>query len=786
MYTLNTNDFMVNFLGFMSEITDDEIISLNKLIQGDTKVKNNININIPLANQGPININEIKKAINIDEIRNSLNAFINAKLEDGLKDILDKLLNEKFVIKMEDFNCLDSKLLIDYFRESIKNEYNGDLNSILYSLGVLMCRLIVNLHYPKIDKIIGDKLTIEKLREIIEVATKDGKVYTYFITLLCYVNNKITIKSLSKEAIAEFYSFSIMANNCFLNYFENYKHNIIGGLIEKSKLVDKLKKDFEDMKKICDETNADNDKEMKFFRKQISDLNKEKARLIKLNEEHAKNYTQLANKINFNVNKDFKDDILKLTSQVKYNTIEKTLTSEIAKANELLLNEKTLNRRYRDNIKELNLEIEKLKKTIKDKDEELNNLTKNIAIDNTAIEEVVACEVVEEKPKCNYGYICFTNNNKLYVHIPNNNNIKIEDLEYDEDQYFIDGQVVKVSGNKLLRTYDFYTDKHLTKLTIAYIMNEDGINKIYDANNKEIQNINTRGFNLYKKHFLAIDNYNTIKFMFRKNLMDNLFMYKKSILSRGHNAYICRDIFGSMYIFKNAFTSEEIAIDESKIDFNNFKITKNSIVILTSDNKVTLVNDDITFYTKSNQYDKKSYVNILKTKDKIYGKNKHGELILLNIDENTVKDGDVLAIDEYNNGLFVTNAKLEPVYEVSKKIKNKTSISDNLDIKESIVIIGNPGYQSNYRLAFLKESINAVFVDGGSFISKVRREVTINEAKAIIFCKNYISHDLMWRIKENYLDTDVKVILADSDGANNIVNLYKEGRNILNGSQFNS
>lgn len=371
-----------------------------------------------------------------------------------------------------------------------------------------------------------------------------------------------------------------------------------------------------------------------------------------------------------------------------------------------------------------------------------------------------------------------------YVNLLNGSSEKIVDLS---DKIFLsEGQFIIVDEEyRLTKTttskYE-YNGKSIAGLKLGVVESVDPF--VIRANDEIIRDIKFVGSKGYYKlnQVIALneDNYVIRAFRTIRFNADETF---KSVKARGITAYYVLDVFSnSFFKLRNIETGVE---DIYTLDTNGVDISKLSIVFV-KDLVVVSATTQSKFYTASNFYKDRVVYGPIQIENGVVKITKQsGEISLVNnIPESyIIESGDVVAVDEFNNFLYISNTddlylEKSMLRKTARQIVSGKDNSKPIESKGEITIIGNLFYKNSYTMSFFKIGYKVNMLHGyDTSINKIIQ--TAKDSEAIIVNTSYCSHDNFWQIKDEVKDgslSHLKYIFTQEDGANMLVHKFNELR----------
>lgn len=257
---------------------------------------------------------------------------------------------------------------------------------------------------------------------------------------------------------------------------------------------------------------------------------------------------------------------------------------------------------------------------------------------------------------------------------------------------------------------------------------------------------------------------------FYKATVLNADYFMDSIKAKEHQAFYVLQVFPNGVLLRNIETGEEqfgVVESEESIEAQQ--------VIVLQENQLIRKYSSPKFYTLSSYYKQSEHGVVEIKNDIVFIKKLSGELVIVNelpyqLD---IQDGNVIIVDEFNNFLKLKRdfEKIEHTEE-RKKLTSafktttfKKGLSEKIEIKKEVLIIGKITYEFSYKMAFLKQGYRAEIVDGYEPWAKVKS--AIKGKDFIVVVTEFVSHDSMWQIRE--VETKNPIIFSEHDGANRIL-----------------
>ena len=390
-------------------------------------------------------------------------------------------------------------------------------------------------------------------------------------------------------------------------------------------------------------------------------------------------------------------------------------------------------------------------------------------------------EITEQKPKIirNIGYVMIEDGvHKLYM--PKKDAVELGNLP--DTVYLADGQFVLVDeNNNFCRTCNSRYEDNGYSIDALKLCIIESINPLKVRCGSEVFSVkqNFENMKVSLNQVVGVNYRGEIARIF-KGVRFTAESHMNSIQARGYNVYFVINVVNSGMFLRNIVTGEE---DFYQFDLGEYVVQK-GCVLFERNKKVESVISHSKFYTGSAYYsDRIVYGNVIINNGEVCLNKQNGEIVIVkNVRMDEVDNGDVIAIDEFNNYLYkerdVRAAKEKEVVKRSAKNiigeKNKT----NKDIVGEVTIVGNPAYKNGYMITFMKAGYKVNMLDG----------YEVDEDKVIQTCKNsdalyvvnsYCSHEIYWSMKDNYKNGvlgDTLYFSGKDSGASSLLNKLLEAK----------
>ncbi len=459
--------------------------------------------------------------------------------------------------------------------------------------------------------------------------------------------------------------------------------------------------------------------------------------------------------------------------------------------NNKILELRDTNRRKTEEIRNLNKELQILESTsiidLLDEhiernggllDEKLTNYFLKYSSESTPLQQdnkhiEKRKEVFRKSSPVRIGF-AEVRGNIHYAHIPKREPIPIDNIPeatYIGDREFvaidiISGKYLKLFNHQFEESsIDFLIDKFVT-----VIRKSDGYFYNDGRNIHRITNV-PPNIRLHEGQVVSLDSSGGF-LRYYKPISFNADIYMDSVKGKEHTPYYVVNMLPEGARLRNIETSEE-SFCPSEL-FGNYDIGNQQLIFFDRDMVLVTVVANPTFYTLSSLYKEyRTYGTIEKRENAIFVKKITGESVLLHeIPYNLpLKDGDVVIVDEGDNFLGLKQDKIDklsltrtPVPTTDNKRKNDKGEKNITPTDKTVAILGNESYKNAYTLSLLKKGYEAKVINGFESWPKVIQQV--KDVDMVVVITNHISHDNMYKIKEEISDTPV--IYSKYDGANRI------------------
>lgn len=394
-----------------------------------------------------------------------------------------------------------------------------------------------------------------------------------------------------------------------------------------------------------------------------------------------------------------------------------------------------------------------------------------------------AIDEIGEKAEIKIGYVTVEDN----CHMINFQDGSKSELNGLFDKVYIsDYQFVLVDGdNKIIKTLSSkYEDNGISirnlKLGIVYAF--EPLRVQTPQGNVVIDDVKMLNSKFKLDQVVGLNDRNEIVRAFKgvKFSIDSMI---NSVKAKGHKPYFVLKVFSSGLYVRDVETGAE---DMKVFDLNGMNILEGA-TIFEKDGEVKNAISMSKFYTASSYYKDKLVYGCVKRieEDKFIVDKSNGESVIVkNVPQNCVlDDGTVIAVDEFNNFLFVSSH--DDLY-FEKKVLNKKpkqivgdsdKYLEKLDIKGEVTIVGNVGRRNAYTLAFAQIGYRVKMLDGNATdIQKLIK--TAKNSEGVIVVNSFCSHRIYWDSKTAYKSGkfgEAVYISGQDDGANALVRKFLEG-----------
>ena len=394
--------------------------------------------------------------------------------------------------------------------------------------------------------------------------------------------------------------------------------------------------------------------------------------------------------------------------------------------------------------------------------------------------EMIIKESVQKESR-KVGYVSIEND-KHYVNFANGTSGELTNLS--EKIYLIEGQFIIVDeNNKFTKTtISKYEDNGISikNLKLGTVESIEPLKVRVGSEYINARNVND--FNgVYKlNQVVGLNDNNQIVRAFRVARF-NADTVMKSVKARGLNVYYVLDVFSNDFFkLRNIETGHE---DVYKLNTSEIDIIKYAVLFV-KDNDVISAMSQGKFYTTSSYYTSKIVHGPVEIVDgDVRITKSSGEVaIVKNIpDSYTINDGVVIAVDEFNNYLYVSPTDKQYIEKSvlkksPKQVVSGSDIRKPIETKGEVTIVGNPFYKNGYIMAFFKHGYRVNMLHG--YDTSINKIVQVaKESEAILVNTSYCSHDNFWQIKDEVKSgalKGIKYVFTQEDGANMLLNRFKE------------
>lgn len=366
------------------------------------------------------------------------------------------------------------------------------------------------------------------------------------------------------------------------------------------------------------------------------------------------------------------------------------------------------------------------------------------------------------------GY-CQIQDDKHFVTFANGEKFEIQDIP--ESTYIGENQFVKVDVNGKFK-YVFSaryvpSDRDYQIVEFGSIIYKNSepvmIKAVWDE--RQIKNLPSR-IRLRESQVISINGRGELV-RFYGSVQHNADTYLPSIRAKGHEAYYVMKLFPNGLMLRSLLTEEETF---QTLDFNGYSVKEQEILCV-DDNQIVHVYRSPRFYTMSSHY-KRSETGVAEIQDDtVFVRKLSGEIVIVNDipPSMTISDGETLVVDENANFITIKNDRRfdKPVerkrLEVAKP--NLKKRNERIEVEKELLIVGNISYENSYKMAFYKKGYRAQVIDGFEPWSRIRS--SLKDKDAVVVVSDFISHDNMYRLKEEGLG--IPLLFPEHDGANRIL-----------------
>lgn len=760
---LQNKDFPIRI--FLSELNKRELLFFHFLASSNNNELKQIDESVSIdefystikeMENIDVNLKKIDKERIIDEI-----AF-HYEYSNNIKSIYKYVYN----YMLNNFNILNPKIMaIEKFTNII---FFNNINAII-------CEIFdKNIDIEDMDKKFEEKFYIKNKPVLnslglISVITKFdfrmNEVYDEKYKILIPFREEIL-----RMLFDSFYNFTLFENNKInidnkklsIDYFKLQEQ-----LTKKDVIINKQK-----------ESNKKSNLTIKELRKELK---------LKTNQSQIDANNQLISKLNAEL-KEKNEKINTMIAEIKSlkeQNIKKSDKIMVSLSNEIS-NLVTKNTKKQQEIKDLKIEIETLKnRKLKDimveylKDNSLTEdiyfLMKPYISDykeslrlKTELDESAKRLVQESLYTYKIGY-CKIEEDTHYVVFLNKTKIKI--LNLPDATYLTEYQFVKVLGTGEFKwaypcKYE-ESERDDSIVGFGWITHRNSETFASIPSGQSFKLNMASHFNLKDNQIIAYNNKNEL-LRFYRNLKHNADEYMPSIKAKGQEIFYVLKFFPNGVFVRNVETGKE----EFKIMDIALKDIKEQQTICMKDGEIVNIFYSSKFYTFSSYYINSSIGTAEKKDDKIFIRKLTGEVTIVNDIPLTVdiKNGDVIKVDEFNNFMFIqydetVSTKIIDEPKRKTSILQKKTLTDKIEVNKNVLIVGNINYENSYKIALLKNGYKTEIIDGYSAWSKIK--AYSKDKDYVVIITSFISHDNMWKVKEDILN--IPVIYSEFDGANRIV-----------------
>lgn len=467
-----------------------------------------------------------------------------------------------------------------------------------------------------------------------------------------------------------------------------------------------------------------------------------------------------------NYSEDIKKEVISICNDQKYDVLENSYKSQIQGLLEQISDIKTNLKLANNAKKSCEVEIARLKKEldnsiVKDKEVNLEIIKEEKSLFNSCENN----DTKQIKPKNNRrkAGILFASN-PLKVYIPKTGEFVLCENS-DKESWYSNGQTVVLNeSNKIIKFIDCsfrVTEENVTMFEKYDIMiEENGIKE--NITDVEI----SKGFMTPNKKVIITGFGKTEYAKRNKFTLDSYYSFFKNYDIKCE--YILSKL-GNGYIARNCITGQESYVEEYTLNGKSKQVDIGNVVITSDNNVINVISYN--FYLLSSFYDDKLIKGVV-CDDLSFIRKTNGEKVKIKINEfiTTVKDGDVVVVDEHGNYLYPLDSKAVENEINFKKISASTGMSDKIVTKKTVLILGDVNLRSSYTLMFAKAGIKAITISGYSSFTKIEQTIRKEKPKFIVINTTCCSHANMWDIKSKYDN----YIISSNDGASSMLKVVEE------------
>lgn len=435
-------------------------------------------------------------------------------------------------------------------------------------------------------------------------------------------------------------------------------------------------------------------------------------------------------------------------------------------------------------LKDALSKIESLKSEIDRLNSLINNNNNNVSLDSSvedlklfesALDLMDREECIKKTVKDVYiGYVKIENGEHYVIDSKGRKN-KLNNIK--ENIYVPNDQFVLVNSNHefLYSSTSFYDGTFdLNNVKLGLVVETSPIKVEVDGAIDYSLEYNPQII-LKKNQLVAIRNNFIIKpFKTQKLTLDQLL---EPIKLQGQDVYYVLGYFGNKIAVRDVETGIEDALEFDRSNVGEIKLK--DIICVKEDKIVNVVNSKY-WYTNSSYYkDKIEFGVASKEGDTVFISKQNGEKSMVgDIPHRILEkigDGDVIAVDEYNDYLYIVDTEStyidKPNYVSSKKPASQMFENSNKHVfdisscKGRVAVIGSFEARDSYINYFRKNGYDVQFIYGyEKNLSRVKKE--FKDCEAIICDPSHIGHYVQDALKrKGFVPDGVLVGFAENHGA---------------------
>ncbi|PLS18832.1 hypothetical protein CVD28_00070 [Bacillus sp. M6-12] len=395
---------------------------------------------------------------------------------------------------------------------------------------------------------------------------------------------------------------------------------------------------------------------------------------------------------------------------------------------------------------------------------------RNKELEKKKVEEIQEPE--EERMEQKVGY-CLIENDIHYVVFADGSRIEINEIP--ENVYIGQWQFVKVQADGVFKwSYGYKFDENERDYLISdfgsviYRNNEPYLMKaVWDTKKIEVHSLRIQ---LKENQVVSVNSRGQL-LRFYRSFKHNANHYMDSIKAKGQVAYYVLKVFPNGLLVRNIETNVE--------EFKDIEIGEEQVqeqqILCVKENQIIHVYYSPKFYTFSHFYKKSEHGTVEIKDDIVFIRKLSGEVVIVNeIPEHfSFREGEVIIVDEFNNYMMIKKGEMvysdteeRRILSASPKVSTyKKNSLKNIEVEKEILIVGKITYENTYKMSLYKSGYRAEVIDGYDPWTKIKS--SIKDKDIVVVIGNFVSHDNMWKIKDEKLD--IPVLYPEYDGANRIV-----------------